>query len=63
MINIERMPCSNCKNFCGVLQVNKEESTEHLGCNVAKDKKAENILKVNGQYVTCDKQEKYDDYE
>lgn len=61
MININKMPCSNCKHFCGVSQKDGTEATEHIVCSIAAGKKAENLLKVDGKSIKCERQDKYDD--
>lgn len=57
MTFLNSLPCSNCKNFAGIKQKEKREETEYIGCKIAKDGNAKNLLLVTKIHSSCKKQE------
>lgn len=58
MINLNAMPCSNCKNYLGVKWRGAEEETEFVSCSEASSADAKELISVNGMRILCAFQEK-----
>ena len=56
MIYVDNLPCSNCKNFQGVKQPDGQEIGEFVGCKIAKEKDAKNLLIYFNNGFSCDHQ-------
>lgn len=61
MVNVNSMPCSNCKNYQGIKQPDGTEKTEYIRCKVAKDNDAKNLLYLRDGKAVCNKQDKWED--
>ena len=58
MINIDFLPCGDCKHFAGIKQPDGTERTEYVACKRAPKGKANELLKVGSKTVDCPYQAK-----
>lgn len=56
MICLNLMPCSNCEHFQGTARHGKEEKTEYVKCEIAKENDAVNLLEASQNLILCRKQ-------
>ena len=58
MVNLNAMPCSECVYCGGIKQPDGTEKTEYVVCNFSKSGKANELLILRGDKLSCDYREK-----
>lgn len=53
MINVNIVPCIECKFYGSVVQPDGSEQTEYIRCEKAEDKNANSLLKVSDGKTNC----------